>query len=77
MANVEIHNEVIGDSTDGWHLCFQGCTYRVDDGHSEDEYRFIWRDGDGGLRPQRGQARIPTAGHMFRLLGKASDAGWF
>jgi len=40
-------------------------------------YRFIWRDPDGNLRPQRGQAVIHSAAQMFRLINEAIQEGWF
>ena len=77
MANVEIIHEVRESGPD-WNLCFQWCRYRYDDG-SPDEmgYRFIWRDPDGNLRPQRGQAVIHSAAQMFRLINLAIQDGWF
>ena len=77
MANVEIIHEVREREPD-WNLCFQWCRYRYVDG-SPDEmgYRFIWRDPDGNLRPQRGQAVIHSAGQMFHLINLAIEDGWF
>jgi len=77
MANIEIIHEA-RESGSNWNLCFQWCRYRYDDG-SPDEmgYRFIWRDPDNNLRPQRGQAVIHNAAQMFRLINQAIQEGWF
>jgi len=77
-ANVEIHHEVT-DGPDGeWRLCFQSVTYHYDDGSEDHEgYRFIWRRPDGSLQAARGQARIPDAGALHRLVKASQDAGWF
>jgi hypothetical protein len=48
-----------------------------DDGSSQTGYRFIWRKPDGNLQAARGQARIPCAADMFRLIQMATEAGWF
>lgn len=77
MANVEIIHEVREGGPD-WNLSFQWCRYHYDDA-SPDEmgYRFIWRDPDGNLRSQRGQACIQSAAQMFRLISLAIQDGWF
>jgi len=87
MANawVDIIDEVDDGNTDGWHLCFQKCIYHYTDGSEPHPgFRFIWRDGEDQrkdgvpkLKPQRGQARIPNARHLNRLLDKAKKAGWY
>jgi hypothetical protein len=79
MNDVDIHHEVRGEVEEGgWQLCFQWCTYNYQgDAPSEDGYRFIWRKPNGNLEPARGQARIPSAAHIFNLLRLASNAGWF
>ena len=59
-----------------WKLCFQWCQYIYENGTSEFGYRFIWRDGLNRLRPQRGQARIPTFKEMDTLLDEAKIDGW-
>ena len=78
MAHVEVLEEVRdGDPTD-WNLCFQWARYHYDDGEDPElGYRFIWRREDETLQPARGQARIPSAASLLRLLGAASSAGWF
>ncbi len=55
---------------EGWSLCFQYGTYHYDNGNSEKGFRFIWRH-NGKLKPQRGQARIPSWKDLFELLTKA------
>ena len=78
MANIDIVREVKERSTDGWNLCFQWCCYHYDNGNPDEMgYRFIWRDPDARLHPQRGQALIPSARHLFRLINKAIQQGWF
>ena len=59
-----------------WKLCFQWCQYIYENGTSEFGYRFIWRDELNRLRPQRGQARIPTFKEMDTLLDEAKIDGW-
>lgn len=59
-----------------WKLCFQSCEYLYDDGMSEFGYRFIWRDDKNHLKPQRGQARIPSIVEMQNLLNEAEKEGW-
>ncbi len=78
MAHIQIHNEVSvpykpWDSA----LCFQQVTYHYDDGNTSDGYRFIYRTAEGKLKPQRGQAMIPTAKLLFTLTDAAKAAGWF
>ena len=57
-------------------LCFQWCRYQYDDGTNELGYRFIWRDDKNRLKPQRGQARIPSFIEMQNLLDEAKNDGW-
>ena len=77
MADVEIIHEV-RENNRGWNLCFQWCRYNYDDGSpAQMGYRFIWRDPENNLRPQRGQARIPNAARMFNLIHLAVRDGWF
>jgi hypothetical protein len=78
MNQVKIHNEVRSGSEGGRQLCFQWVTYTYDNGApSEQGYRFIWRRQNGKLQPARGQARIPSAAHLFELLQRATRDGWF
>ena len=75
--NVKVIKEVPKNiKCPGWKLCFQWCEYRNDDGSSELGYRFIWRDDKNHLRPQRGQARIPSLREMQDLLAEAKTDGW-
>lgn len=60
-----------------WNLCFQKCIYHYENGEDEKGYRFIWRDENGNLRPQRGQARIPDKDTLKDLINEAKKAGWF
>lgn len=77
MANFDIIKEVSSDKEGYWRLCFQYGTYHYDDGTNESGYRFIWRDEENRLRPQRAQARIPSGQSLFKLLSLASKEGWF
>lgn len=77
MAHVKIHDQVV-DGTVGqgdWCLCFQRCTYYLDDS-IQDGYRFIWRRPNGTLQAARGQARISDAAQMQRLTDAAKAEGW-
>ncbi len=77
MAFVTRHEEVfIGEPAD-WQLCFQYVTYNYDDGNREQGYRFIYRKPDGRMQGARGQARIPDAASLQRLIAKATKAGWY
>lgn len=37
----------------------------------------IWRQPDGTLQAARGQARIPDAAALQRLISAAHTAGWY
>ncbi|MDB6065186.1 MAG: hypothetical protein JWR26_1394 [Pedosphaera sp.] len=74
---VEIQDEEKLPGGNGYHICFQNVTYHYDDGSTEDGYRFIWRKPNGNLMPSRGQARIPDAVTLNRLVKKAKSKGWF
>lgn len=76
-TNVTVHEEVIEGDEDEWQLCFQWVTYNYEDARPQDGYRFIWRRPNGNLQPARGQARIPDAETMFKLIRAATGAGWF
>jgi hypothetical protein len=75
---VEIHREVPNPADrDDWELYFQQVTYHYEDGRpSEAGYRFIWRRDDGTLQAARGQARIPDAATLRRLIDTAQSEGW-
>jgi hypothetical protein len=76
-ANFQVIHEVtdnLGDSA----LCLQwGILHFGRGSPSEPGYRFIWRDPQDHQKPFRGQARIPSAASMFRLIQRAIEAGWF
>ena len=80
MANsrFQIVNEVRQEkqTPDDWVLCLQWGRYIYDDGKLELGYRFIWRDLDDKLRPQRGQARIQTLEDVETLIKMARSEGW-
>ena len=59
-----------------WKLCFQWCEYLYEGEKSEFGYRFIWKDEINHLKPQRGQARIPTIVEMQNVLKEAEEDGW-
>lgn len=59
-----------------WNLCFQKCIYTYDQKADEEGFRFIWKDEKGNLRPQRGQARIPSNLELQNLLNEAMKDGW-
>jgi hypothetical protein len=75
-TRVEIHEQTTRPLSNGWVLCFQWCTYHYIDGSEEQGYRFIYKDDNGKLRPQRGQARIPSISIAQRLIKKAIDEDW-
>ena len=75
-ATVEIHDEVEGGRADTWRLSFHRVTYHYDDGSNDEGYRFMWRRPDNTLQAARGQARIPDAATLNRLLDAARAAGW-
>ncbi|GHT67216.1 hypothetical protein FACS189452_04510 [Bacteroidia bacterium] len=77
MANVRVIKEVIRPHKQGdWNLHFQWCEYVYEDGRSEYGYRFIWSGADDKIRPQRGQARIPSLAVLHELLAMAAYEGW-
>ncbi len=75
--NIPIIHEVTHGNPDEWALCFQWVRYNFDDQPPRPGYRFIWRDEQGRLQPERGQARIPSAAELFLLIQLATEAGWF
>lgn len=56
-------------------LCLQRCRYMQPEGPREG-FRFMWRDENGGLIAQRGQARIPSLAVARKLMAMAEQAGW-
>ena len=74
--NITVIHEVWTDAQDGHQLGLQWCLYPFPDG-DQHGYRFIWRDDERGLHPDRGQAIIPSAAVMFELIRRATEAGWF
>lgn len=77
MTRVEIIEGVSKRYDSGWELCFQSCKYHHQNGESESGLRFIWKDPNGNLKPQRGQARIPDSTDLLYLIFLASQKGWF
>ena len=77
MATIDKYEEVSEPVRDGWVLYFQRCKWNLDDGTTENGYRFIYRRPDGTLQAARGQARIPDAATLQRLIDKARGAGWY
>jgi hypothetical protein len=57
--NIAVIHEVWSDTV-GAQLGLQWCEYPFPSG-TQYGYRFIWRDDQGRLQPDRGQAVIPTA----------------
>ena len=77
-ANVDKIHEVSTQMASGWTLCLQWARYNYDDGSSSQMgYRFIYRRLNGSLQAAMGQARIPSAVDIFRLMQMATEAGWF
>ena len=74
---VEILNEEKLPGGGGYHICFQNVIYHYANGTTDYGFRFIWRKPGGNLLSSRGQARIPDAVTLKRLLAKAKSAGWF
>ena len=73
----QLHEVNIG-TPGNWRLCFQWVRYKYDNGDpSQMGYRFIWRRPDNSLQAAMGQARIPCAADMYKLIEKATEAGWF
>ncbi len=76
-ARVKVEEQIKAEKLkSGWVLCFQWCTYKYEDESEEHGYRFIYRDNNNKLRPQRGQARIPNLKMAQRLIDKAIKEGW-
>jgi hypothetical protein len=76
MARVQVVNRIdLGDRS-SHHVELQWCRYLYDDGTMEHGYRFIWVDPDGRLRPQRGQARLPSLELATDLMKRAKAEGW-
>ena len=76
-CNVEIIHEVKYGEPGEWALCFHWARYHYDDGTSQTGYRFMWRRPENSLQPAMGQARIPDASWLFKLIQLATEAGWF
>ena len=78
-TKIRVHNEVSIEYPGGKRLCFQWCTYVYKESGKADQrgYRFIWRRANNNLQAARGQARIPNAADLSRLIELAREAGWF
>ena len=78
MSNrFEIIHEVSNGAENTWRLCFQYGIYHYENGSNEKGYRFIWRKPDNTLQPARGQARIPNAEELMKLITLATKEKWF
>lgn len=75
-TRVQIIHETAAEPLEERTLCLQWCRYVHEGGGVELGYRFIWRGPDGGLRPARGQARIPSMKTLLGLVHKAAAEGW-
>lgn len=73
--NPKIRQDTSISLGDGWRLHLQYYDYTQEGGESHFGYRFI-NSCDGNLRPQRGQARIPSRRHSVRLWAQADREGW-
>ena len=79
MAVVKCWYKIIDEvfiEEDKWRLCLQWGRYNFSDGKTELGFRFIWRDENGHLRPQRAQACIKSLDIAQELIDKARKAGW-
>jgi len=76
MARFQKIDETSIEKDNGWKICLQWGRYIYDDEKMELGYRFIWRDENGHLRPQRGQACISSLDIAEELINKARGAGW-
>lgn len=78
QTDVEVFDEVSVTYQHGGVLCLQAARYHHADGTTEDGFRFIWRDGQGGaLKPQRGQARLPSLRSARILMAMADGRSAF
>ena len=76
-ANIIKHHTTSITFESGHELCFQLCSYIYDDGsETEEGFRFIWKDPQGKMLPQRGQARIPSLDDLRKLVDQAIKEGW-
>lgn len=72
QTDVEVLDEVGITYQLGGVLCLQAARYHHADGTTEDGFRFIWRDAQGGaLKLQRGQARLPNFRSARMLMAMA------
>lgn len=73
FARVTVVKEVtqpMGDHT----LCFQKVVYCYNDGETEEGFRFIYRDKNGALKAQRGQANLHSFNMIRHMLSNAEKA---
>jgi len=75
QSRVQVLEEVSKDYLPKGQLYLQWARYIYENGDIKEGFRFIWRR-DGNLRPDRGQARIPSLAVAIELIGKAMEAGW-
>ena len=59
-----------------WDLCFQKVEYVESDTKKTPGFRFIYRDQNGKLLPQRGQARIPDLATAKAMIFVAESRSW-
>ena len=73
--NPQILHDTSIDLNGGWRLHLQYYNYTQEGGSPDYGYRFM-NSCDGNLRPQRGQARIPSRKHSTLLWAQADLEGW-
>ena len=71
-ASQILHNH----KANSWDLCFQKVLYVESESNQTPGYRFIYRDKDNKLLPQRGQARIPDLKIANAMLAAAEARSW-
>lgn len=70
-------SQVLSNHTpNSWDLCFQKVQYVESESNSTPGYRFIYRDKDNKLLPQRGQARIPDLNIAKAMIAIAEAQNW-
>ena len=74
----EIRSSQIFDNhkPNSWDLCFQKVQYVESETKKTPGFRFIYRDQNNKLLPQRGQARIPDLKTASAMIAVAEARGW-